>query len=206
MFNIYNIILIILIIVVIILIFNKCFNQYGTGNLVITQSSYNGEWYYVHKAHNNKEEAANIMAIIEERLYKLNRYLKANKPNHPVTKLILRRYDPDSKKENSPLNSSGTTSYTVNKGEMIYFCLRSKETLKLHNINELMFVAIHELAHVGCYEKQHPPIFWRTFKFLLQNAVEAGVYIPIEYYNNPFEYCGMNVSYQPLYDEGLISI
>ena len=31
--------------------------------------------------------------------------------------------------------SSGSTSYNVNKGEQLFFCLRYKDTDKLHNFN-----------------------------------------------------------------------
>jgi hypothetical protein len=83
---------------------------------------------------------------------------------------------------------------------MIFYCLRDKESLKIHNINELTFVAIHELAHVGCKERNHPPIFWITFKWLLDKAIKAKVYEMVDYRERPFKYCGMRVSYQPYLD------
>ena len=51
------------------------------------------------------------------------------------------------------------TSKKINKGEEIVFCLRSIPDNKLHNINELMYVAIHEIAHVGCPEIGHTSLF-----------------------------------------------
>ena len=49
-------------------------------------------------------------------------------------------------------DDSKFTSYSINKGEEIVFCLRCKKTNQLHNINELMYVAIHEISHVACPE------------------------------------------------------
>ena len=51
------------------------------------------------------------------------------------------------------------TSYTINKGEKIVICLRSKFLNEIHDINTIMYVVIHELAHVACPEFGHTPLF-----------------------------------------------
>ena len=56
------------------------------------------------------------------------------------------------------------TSYSVNKGEILVFCIRSKETFKIHNLNELLYVAIHEIAHIGCPEVGHTELFFKINK------------------------------------------
>mgnify|MGYP000978029137 FL=1 len=40
------------------------------------------------------------------------------------------------------------TSFSVNKGEELSICLNSRKTGELHDINLLMYVIIHEMAHL----------------------------------------------------------
>ena len=56
------------------------------------------------------------------------------------------------------------TSYTINKGEKIVFCLRSKVLHNIHDINTISYVCIHELSHVMCSEYGHTPLFKEIFK------------------------------------------
>ena len=58
------------------------------------------------------------------------------------------------------------TSYSINKGEQIVFCLRSKRFKdQIHRLNLVMYVAIHELAHVACPEYGHTDLFKKIFAF-----------------------------------------
>ena len=41
---------------------------------------------------------------------------------------------------------------------------------------------------------------WDNFKFLLENAKEAGLHNPVDYKDNPREYCGMTIHDNPYYD------
>jgi predicted metal-dependent hydrolase len=63
-----------------------------------------------------------------------------------------------------------------------------------------MFVAIHELSHVMTKSIGHKSEFWENFKFLLENAKEAGLHQPVDYKKGPKEYCGMTISDSPYYD------
>ena len=46
----------------------------------------------------------------------------------------------------------------------------------------------------------HKSEFWQNFKFLLENAKEAGIHKPVDYKNEPREYCGMKIHDNPYYD------
>jgi hypothetical protein len=46
----------------------------------------------------------------------------------------------------------------------------------------------------------HKQEFWQNFKFLLENAKSSNIYNPIDYKNQPKEYCGMTISDNPYYD------
>jgi predicted metal-dependent hydrolase len=106
-------------------------------------------------------------------------------------------YNPDAIAENTP--DAKYTSYSVNKGEQLYFCLRSKKNgEKLVDKNVMMFVAIHELSHLMTEEVGHPPDFWNNFKFLIKIAIELKVYKYIDFNAYPKDYCGTKITDTPL--------
>jgi hypothetical protein len=120
---------------------------------------------------------------------------------------LLKNYDTDKIYEISPLNKEGNTSYTENKARLV-LCLRKKEANEkgeheLHDINTIMFVVLHELSHMMNNEWGHPDGFWVLFKFVLLNAVEAGVYSPVDYSIHPIKYCGLLLTYNPMFDPKL---
>lgn len=77
-------------------------------------------------------------------------------------------------------------SYTINK-QRIHLCLKD-ERQQYYPMNMLMYVAIHELAHVLCDEIGHTPKFHDIFSTLLRRATELDIYDP----NIPIlqNYCG----------------
>ena len=70
----------------------------------------------------------------------------------------------------------------------------------------LMLVAIHELSHIATKSIGHKTEFWDNFKFLLENAKEAGIHTPKDYKKKPVEYCGMDIKDNPYYDNYYISL
>lgn len=95
------------------------------------------------------------------------------------------------------LAESGQTSYSINKGEQIALCLRNTNN-DLHDINTLMFVAIHELAHnynVG--EIGHTNHFWKLMKQILDIAEKHKLYTYVDYSETPVNYCGMVINNTP---------
>ena len=91
-------------------------------------------------------------------------------------------------------NNDKYTSYSINKGEQIVFCLRSKRDDKLHDINLVMYVVLHELSHVACPEYGHTPLFKKIFAFLTKTAIEMGLYKKLEFNKDPIEYCGLMIT------------
>ena len=112
--------------------------------------------------------------------------------NYKYIKMIKKRL-PDSKIKESSANSE-YTSYSINKGEELVFCLRSKIDNKLHDINDIMYVAVHEIAHIGCPEIGHTPLFKKINKFLLERAVNKGLYTFENYRKTQKEYCGITLT------------
>ena len=113
---------------------------------------------------------------------------------------LVKGYNP--KKIMETLPTSEYTAYSENKGEKIAFCLNEKKTGESNLIDEhtLMFVAIHELSHVMTKSIGHKSEFWENFKFLLQNAKEAGIHDPKDYKKNPKEYCSMKINDSPYFN------
>ena len=55
----------------------------------------------------------------------------------------------------------------MNKGEKVYFCLRDrKDKSKFVDLNIIMFVAFHEMAHIMTLSTGHTEEFWTNFKFI----------------------------------------
>jgi predicted metal-dependent hydrolase len=146
----------------------------------------------------NKVASANLLSELVDKMYKLRNNLIKNKQNYEENKqyidLLEENFNQDrtSIYENAP--DSDLTSYSVNKGEELAFCLRSKKTGNFHDINLLMYVAIHEMAHMACPEIGHGDLFKKIFRFLILEAINFGLYKKVDYQDNPVEYCGMILS------------
>lgn len=144
----------------------------------------------------DKEEATYILSIIRDNIFTIRDYLNENINKYPdyipYIKQLSQRINNLVLQENSP--NGKYTSYTVNKGEEMILCLRSKETGKFHDINLIMYVVIHELAHVACPEKGHTELFKNIFIFLLKIATEIKIYQKVNYRTDPQEYCGIIIN------------
>lgn len=145
------------------------------------------------------DSAANLLADVTQKMKDMVLYLKEKQPDDERTQRLVKGFNPTKISETLP--TSELTAFSENKGEKIAFCLNKKKNgSKLIDINTLTFVALHELSHVATKSIGHGQEFWQNFKWVLQNAKEAGIYSPIDYKKNPEEYCGMNINDNPYYD------
>jgi len=77
----------------------------------------------------------------------------------------------------------------------LVFCLRSKNNkMKLHDINLMMYVVLHEISHIACPEYGHTDLFKKIFSFLTNVAINIGIYKRIDFKINPSEYCGLTIT------------
>ena len=153
----------------------------------------------------DKQEAANLLAKIRENLVKLVDYtsneknFKDNKEEYNEYKSALQRmknnFREDNISESSPNNNY--TSYSINKGEKIVFCIRSKKTGELVDLNTMMFVAIHEMGHLMSESVGHTQEFWKNMKYLLHRGEEINMYKHIDYSEDSVEYCGTMITDTP---------
>jgi hypothetical protein len=146
------------------------------------------------------QDAADLLAKITEKSKKLVEYVGEKYPNQDNVQRLVKGFHPQKVMETLP--TSEYTAYSENKGEKIAFCLNKKRKGEDQMIDEhtLMFVAIHELSHVATKSIGHKTEFWDNFKFLLENAKEAGIHNPEDYKQTPTEYCGMKINDNPYYD------
>lgn len=156
----------------------------------MVQSKEDGNRYLVRNL-SDKQEAADMLARLNVKLEKLIQHTVTKYPDDNAYALLKSNYRSDSISEGT--EETNYTSYSVNKGEKIVFCLRSKETQAFVSPNTLMYVAVHELGHLMTTEVGHTPKFWKNFKRLLEEAVAIGLYTPVDYHTAPEEYCGVTI-------------
>jgi predicted metal-dependent hydrolase len=144
----------------------------------------------------DKSIAANTLATIKINIEKLVNYLKKNKSLFKKDTEYIKNLIDRTKEINIMETPSDEkhTSYTINKGEKIVLCLRSKFLNNIHDMNTIMYVVIHELAHVACPEYGHTPLFKKIFIFLLKQSEKINIYKSIDYRINPQDYCGMTIN------------
>ena len=146
------------------------------------------------------QEAADLLAKITEKCKSLVEYVVKNNPEDERAERLKKGFHPQKVMETLP--TSEFTAYSENKGDKLAFCLNKKRKGEDNMIDEhtLMFVAIHELSHIATKSIGHKTEFWDNFKYLLQNAKEAGLHNPEDYKDKPTEYCGMKIHDNPYYD------
>jgi hypothetical protein len=164
---------------------NRIFSEATT---VVSRTD--GREYIVTDAR-DKQEAAERLAQLNAVILKFIASLEAAFPDDVRVKRLKRRYNPDNVSEGS--SKSGYTSYSVNKGERIVVCMRQDDDAFV-DTNDLLYVVIHELAHLATDEVGHTDEFWANFRFLLEHAVSSKVYVYKDYGNKPVSYCGMKIS------------
>jgi predicted metal-dependent hydrolase len=135
--------------------------------------------------------AADYLAEINIGLERLVKHMISRYSDNMEVVQLYQNYNPGSISEGSA--ESGYTSYSVNKGEKLILCIRQTDN-KFVKKNVVMYVAIHELAHIMTKEVGHTPRFWENFKLLLENAIELGIYTKENYNNRPEDYCGIKIT------------
>ena len=172
------------------------YDTYWRGEVEYMTSSVDERTYLV-RSLPDKQAAANLLAQIRGRLEAFIGYLKTTVGNDKRVQKVVERIQLDQISEGS--EDSQYTSYSVNKGERIVFCLRHRDGKKtLMDINTMMFVALHEVAHVGTESVGHTPEFWDNFRWFLEQGIASGVYERQDFQNKPVEYCGLQIQNSPL--------
>lgn len=154
--------------------------------------------YYLVRNLIDKQNAADMLANVRQNIFKLIEYLNEHKNNleyieyknyiEQLNERIINTIIIESESNN------GYTSYSINKGEKLVFCLRSKEKENIHDINLIMYVVLHEMSHIACPEIGHTQLFKKIFAFLTTIAIKLNIYKKIPFETESKEYCGMNIT------------
>jgi hypothetical protein len=156
----------------------------------------------------DRGKAANLIAELKRRFKKLVNFLlnkfKKDKINQKKVNRLKKKFNPDNIQESSP--HSKYTSFSVNKGEELHFCIRPKDEkiarrIQFHKINTLMFVGIHELADIMSVSYVHNKEFHKNFVFLLKQSIELGIYKKQNYRKQKEKFCGIECNNTPLSDK-----
>lgn len=201
------------IVVIVLLFVLYIYLENRTYDVMYVKSSVDNKEYLVRNLP-DKQQAADLLAKVRGRLVALTQYLsqldddklKRYSKNATLEEMkenierLNTRFQPDNISESTPHEKY--TSYSVNKGEKIVFCLRAKNKKEqLVSENVIVFVALHELAHVMTKSVGHTDEFWSNFQFLLKIAVKQKLYQNTNYNNNPVDYCGTKITDTPLKKE-----
>lgn len=187
-----------IIIAFVIVITIKMYYDSDAYNLKCIISNVDGKTYCV-RDRKKLQSSADLLAKVTEKCKELVKCVGKKYPNDDDVKRLVENFNPTKISETLP--TSEYTAYSENKGEKLAFCLdKRKNEEQLIDINTLTFVAIHELSHIMTKSEGHLQEFWKNFKFLLQNAKDAGIYKPVDYKKKPESYCGMDITDNPYYD------
>lgn len=160
--------------------------------VTIVRSNVDGRNYLVQNLP-DKQQAADLLGLLSTDLVRLVQHMEHEYPDNPDARRLVRNFDPDRISEAGARDIY--TSYSVNKGEKIVLCIRARgDNNALQPKNLLMYVAIHELAHLMTKETGHTARFWENNKMLLREAVRIGVYERIDFDNEPAKYCGIKIT------------
>ena len=191
---------------ILIFVFLCCVIVFLYDENVSIKSDVDNNFYLIRRGNTKGEyylkQSANTLGEINLRIIKLIDYLY-KKYKDDMTKMYF------IKKLQSGYNSnilseaaidSRYTTYTIDKQDM-HVCLRTRDKdEKLYDINLLMYVILHELAHLCNYDESGNPIeghgkeFKDIFYLFVVEAIKLGVYTYIDYTEKPQEYCGIMVS------------
>ena len=179
--------------------------------------------YYVQEDLDDREQAAAIIAepesaasatdeVYQAQVWSGHRGRRGDCMGEALSERVrqarefLLRFNPDAIYETNPDNPNEDSSFVISKGKLMALCIRKRnDPTRFEDMNMLTFVLIHEASHyISSLQLQHEPSFWRTMKFVLEEAVEAGIYKPIDYRKTPPRLLRKaSKRWSPLYDDGV---
>lgn len=146
-----------------------------------------------------KSQSVEVLSKINRNIIKLLDYIVVKYPEKSWIARLNKNYKRNGKSLSEATVENGFTSYTIDK-EYMHICLRTRDSSEeLYDLNTLMYVVIHELAHMGNYDSRGNPIeghgieFVEKFRFLLKQSIDLGIYSYQDYSKNPKEYCGIKI-------------
>lgn len=159
------------------------------------------------KRFSDLSEEEHIHIILVENLNKFKRHLRNRINTLPyssypdardIQRLLKRINNTTVITRNEHINSHGkhVIAQTHQKGEIIEICIYDKKHKRISNdINTMIYILLHELAHVmSISHNDHGDEFRAFFNFLINEAVECDIYNEVDYKTSPVNYCGQIIN------------
>lgn len=159
--------------------------------------SSDGKKYKIYKTDNNEinnKKAEMLMNINNVAHEIVNHMYKNELPTKKIADTTKNRFKNTTIVE--ILESEGA-AHTIGKTRMT-ICLITKG--KFNDMNDCIFVILHELAHVMSDSYGHGEEFKQNFNFIIKLAVKLGLWKDSEYEKNNVNYCGVKVTTSPCTD------
>ena len=135
---------------------------------------------------------ADLLSELDSRIRKLVKNCEENQlPNKIISERLSHRMEKIEIRE-IPENEKGA-GYTINKGH-IYLCLYDEEKGKLNNIEDIMFVLMHELGHIASVSYGHGTEFKKNFDFIVKLCAKLKLWDKQDYSKESVDICGIEVT------------
>ena len=156
--------------------------------MVEVESSIDNNTYLVRKG-NSQKNKANRLANMNLKIKKLFKILRSQHLRRKGISMMLENYD--GVLEETRIGDTDI-AYNENKGDKIAICINLE-----NSENITFFVILHELAHGMTNEYKHNKEFWDNMSFLIEVAIEHGLYKYQDYTDEPDEFCEMEINSTP---------
>ena len=161
----------------------------GRGDVTYQQADDGNSYYVLNRP--DARAAANMLARVRGKLEALVADVQTEYPDNADARRLAAKFNPANISEGSP--HSGYTSFTVDKGAKVVLCIRQKEDERLVPEDVVVYVAVHELAHIMTNEIGHTDVFWANNRILVDRAETLGLYKAIHFETTPQPYCGLTI-------------
>lgn len=169
------------------LVFKESIESYGKTEVI---SSVNNKKYAVIQK-GDYVAAANMLAALED---KARAFIAAASEKYPNDKTIWRiqKYWTGTITE---IPQSETIAYALDKKDL-FMCVRDNAG-NVQELDDLLFVLLHELSHIMNSTYGHDNQFWKQFKKTLEMANKLG-YLPYKNYDDySVTVCGKTINANP---------
>ena len=144
--------------------------------------------------YDNQVKKADLLIDLKEKINKLIDYLRLNNiPSKEAAERLYTRFKTTNVRETSLFESSA--GYTINKGHELRLCINKVNGVYQPDI--VMFIMLHELAHILSITYGHNQEFKENMDLLVKEAVKIGIYSGQDYTQKPVDYCGVVIRNSP---------
>ena len=139
----------------------------------------------------NYVEAADMLASLEDKARAFIAAAAARYPNDKTIKRIQKYWTGTI----SEIPQSETIAYALDKRDL-FMCVRDNAG-NVQQLDDLLFVLLHELSHIMNSTYGHDAPFWKQFKRTLEMANKLG-YLPYKNYDDySVTVCGKQINANP---------